>query len=89
MKRKQILLVALQHFSDTKFNSDEYVEYPNNEERDRKILAQLYQIEHSKDTYLRANQLANKEESTTTQTLDKSMYSLICVEKKSNIARVS
>lgn len=63
----------LQHFSDTKFNSNEYLEYPDNEERDRE---QLDQMQHSKDTYLKANEFANhpdKEESITPEILDKSI----------------
>ncbi|XP_014468096.1 PREDICTED: peptidyl-alpha-hydroxyglycine alpha-amidating lyase 1 [Dinoponera quadriceps] len=66
-----------QHFSDTKFNSNEYLEYPDNEERDREAVAQLDQIQHSKDTYLKANEneLANhpKEESITSQTSNKNI----------------
>uniref|UniRef100_A0A348G612 peptidylamidoglycolate lyase n=1 Tax=Odontomachus monticola TaxID=613454 RepID=A0A348G612_ODOMO len=62
-----------QHFSDTKFNSNEYLEYPDNEERDRE---QLDQMQHSKDTYLKANEFANhpdKEESITPEILDKNI----------------
>ncbi|EFN75573.1 Peptidyl-alpha-hydroxyglycine alpha-amidating lyase 1 [Harpegnathos saltator] len=69
------LLIDL-HFSDTKFNSNEYLEYPDNEEVDREALEQLDQTQHSKDTYLTDGELINhpdKQESIVPNILDKNI----------------
>lgn len=62
----------LQHLPDIKFNSNEYSEYPDNE--DGESFAQLDDQEHIKDNlYLRANSHLDKEESITTNALNKNI----------------
>lgn len=70
----------LQHLPDIKFNPNEYLEYPDNE--DGESLAQLNEQQYIKDNvYLRANSHLDKEESTT-NALNNSMY-LFIIERNS------
>lgn len=71
-------VLVLQHLSDIKFKSDEYYEYPDNEERGKRATMQLNLASHLKDTLdLRANNYFGEEEPIITDTLDKSMYQAI------------
>ncbi|XP_050463567.1 peptidyl-alpha-hydroxyglycine alpha-amidating lyase 1-like [Cataglyphis hispanica] len=70
----------VQHLPDIKFNSNEYSEYPDNED-EGSFHSQLDEQQSIKDNlYLRGNSHFNKEESITTDDLDKSMYSFICLK---------
>ncbi|KMQ96680.1 peptidyl-alpha-hydroxyglycine alpha-amidating lyase 1 [Lasius niger] len=62
----------VQHLPDIKFNSNEYSEYPDNE--DGGSFTQLDEQQRIKDNlYLRANSHLDKEESITTDALDKNI----------------
>ncbi|EFN62923.1 Peptidyl-alpha-hydroxyglycine alpha-amidating lyase 1 [Camponotus floridanus] len=64
VKAQPQVISNLQHLPDIKFNSNEYSEYPDNE--DGESLAQLNEQQYIKDNvYLRANSHLDKEESTT------------------------
>lgn len=68
----------LQHLSDVRFNLNEYSEYPDNEDRDKGLLAQTDGQQHTKDNlYLRANNQLDREKSITAE-FDKSTYLSIC-----------
>lgn len=64
-----------------KFNSNEYSEYLENEDRDRGSLTQPDEKQYTKDnSYLQVENHLNKEKSITLDALDKSMYSLAYLE---------